>query len=96
MADNKTPTSVKLDSGTPVYLSDQPCSACGCYQAFVFECNCGAVHADVCYNCGGFKDRLHASIETQNKGLDMWWSGRCTDDHKEHTHTHPFKDTAKN
>jgi hypothetical protein len=36
MRDNGTPTNVKLDSWTSVYLADKPCSACGCCQAFVF------------------------------------------------------------
>lgn len=92
MRDNGTPTSV-VDNGTPIYLADKPCTACGCYEAFVFECNCGQVHSDVCYNCGGFVDMEHEPIEQQNEGLSMWWAGRCTAGHAEHEHTHPFKES---
>lgn len=92
MRDTGIPTNVKSDGGTPVYLADDACTSCGCYQAYVFECNCGAVHADVCYNCGGFVDMKHEPIEQCNEGLDMWWSGRCTAGHTEHEHKHPFKD----
>jgi len=91
----KTPTNVTLESGTPVYLSDQPCSACGCHQAFVFECNCGAVHNDVCYNCGKYVGIEHRPIEVSNAGLDMWWAGRCGEGAKEHTHTWPFKEESR-
>lgn len=92
MRDNGVATKVKTDAGTPVYLADKPCTACGCFQAFVFECNCGEVHSDVCYNCGGFVDMTHEPIEAQNDGLDMWWAGRCADGQREHTHTWPFRD----
>lgn len=93
MRDNGTPTNVKTEGGTPVYLADSPCSACGCYQAFVFECGCGAVHSDVCYNCGGFVDMKHDPIEKQNEGLDGYaWAGRCGAGHVEHAHTWPFSD----
>lgn len=91
MRDNGRPTSIRYE-GTPVYIADKPCTACGCFQAFVFECNCGEVHSDVCYNCNGFVDVPHEPVEAQNEGLDMWWAGRCTAGSVEHEHKHPFKD----
>ena len=60
----KLPTTIKTDGDTPVHMTARPCTACGCYQAFVFECNCGAVHSDVCYNCGGFVDIGHRTRAT--------------------------------
>jgi hypothetical protein len=92
MRDNGSATTITTEAGTPVYLADKPCTACGCYQAYVFECNCGSVHSDVCYNCGGFVDVDHDSIEKQNEGLDMWWAGRCAAGRSEHVHTWPFKE----
>lgn len=91
MRDDGCPTSLRLDDGTPIYLADTPCTACGCYQAYTFECNCGSVHSDVCYNCGGFVDMKHDPIEVQNEGMDRPWSGRCLADRAEHTHTHPYE-----
>lgn len=91
MRDTGAPTSIQLDDGTPVYLADEPCSACGCHQAYVFECGCGAVHSDVCYNCGGHVDVAHPPIEVQNEGLSLQWAGRCTEGVREHAHTHPFR-----
>lgn len=83
---------VKTDWGAPIFLRDNPCTACGCHQAFEFRCGCGEVHSDVCYNCGGFVDVKHVPIEEQNEGLSMQWSGRCTEGTKEHVHVHPFKE----
>lgn len=94
MRDNGTPTKIKTEGGTPVYLSDTPCTACGCHLAFVFECNCGAVHSDVCHNCGGFVDMKHKPIEEQNEGLDWHWAGRCEHGNVEHEHAHPFKESC--
>ncbi len=95
MRDNGTPTHIKVEGGTPVYIADKACTACGCYEAFVFECNCGKVHSDVCYNCGGFVDMNHDAIEKQNEGLDEWWAGRCSAGIHEHTHVHPYKTKAR-
>lgn len=81
------PTKIKTDVGTPVYLADKPCTACGCYQAFVFECNCGAVHSDVCYNCGGFVDMKHATMPAKGDG----WSKPCSQGRNEHEHTHELE-----
>jgi hypothetical protein len=81
----KLPTKIRTEGGdTPVYMSDKPCTACGCYQAYVFECNCGAVHSDVCYNCGGFVDVQHAPMPASGDG----WSKPCRQGPIEHTHTH--------
>ena len=79
----KTPTKIKTNASTPVYMADKPCTACGCYQAFVFECNCGAVHSDVCYNCGGFVDMKHESMPAKGDG----WSKPCPQGQIEHQHT---------
>lgn len=66
MRDNGTPTDVKTNTGTPVYIADKPCTACGCFEAFVFECNCGQVHSDICFNCGRFVDMQHKTVEELN------------------------------
>lgn len=47
-------TSIRLPDGTPVFLRDEPCKACGCYEAFPFRCGCGAEHPDCCYGCGRY------------------------------------------
>ena len=89
----KTKTEITTEAGSSVYLTDKPCTACGCHQAFVFECGCGAIHSDVCYNCGLFVDMTHDPIEVQNEGLDGYaWAGRCTAGHVEHKHTWPFSE----
>lgn len=72
-----TPTTIRLESGTEVYLADKPCTGCGCYEAFVFECNCGAVHSDVCYFCGLFVDMQHKPEPPRL---------RCTAGHVKHSH----------
>lgn len=90
MRDDATPTDIRLEDGTPVYLADEPCRACGCHQTFVFECDCGAVHSDVCYNCGGYVDVPHDPIEEQNEGVDEPWAGRCVHGRREHVHTWPL------
>ena len=80
----KLPTAIKTDGNTPVHMTDRPCTACGCCQAFVFECNCGAVHSDVCYNCGGFVDVVHAPMPVNGDG----WSKPCRQGQIEHEHEH--------
>lgn len=78
MRDNGTPTKITTKIGkTPVYLADKPCTACGCFEAFVFECNCGAIHSDICYNCGRYVDMKH---EPQSQE-------RCEVGQVEHEHT---------
>jgi hypothetical protein len=84
MRDNGTPTDIKTSGGSPVHIADKPCTGCGCYQAFLFECGCGAVHSDVCYNCGGFVDVEHKPIPENGDG----WSKRCREGAVPHTHTH--------
>ncbi len=56
MTDHGQPTTIQLLGGGTVFLRDEACRKCGCYEAFVFDCDCGAVHSDVCYNCGKFVD----------------------------------------
>jgi hypothetical protein len=78
----KTPTNIVTKNGnTPIYISDKPCTRCGCYEAFVFECNCGQVHSDICYNCGRFTDMVHEPVD----GTDRW-ERRCSMGPVEHTH----------
>lgn len=76
-----------MDGDTPVHMTDLPCTACGCYQAFVFECNCGTAHSDVCYNCGGFVDMKHELMPARGDG----WSKPCGQGRIEHTHTHELE-----
>ena len=80
----KAPTSIKTEAGTPVYMADKPCTACGCFQAFVFECNCGAVHADVCFNCGAYAGIDHKPLPQEGNG----WAKPCSAGKTEHEHTH--------
>jgi hypothetical protein len=54
--DHGQPTAIQLRSGGTVFLRDDACKKCGCFEAFIFECNCGQVHSDVCYSCGKFVD----------------------------------------
>lgn len=96
MRDNGTPTAIKLGGTTDVYIADKPCTCCGCYEAFVFECNCGEVHSDVCYNCGRFVDIQHETVETMNERIAAKAAGRpmpetfldtrCTAGATEHRH----------
>ena len=80
-------TKITTTAGTPVYMADKPCTACGCYQAYAVECNCGAVHSDVCYNCGLFVDMQHAPMPTRGDG----WSKPCRQGQVEHEHTHKLE-----
>jgi len=95
MRDNGTPTTITTAAGTPVYIADKPCTCCGCFEAFVFECNCGAVHSDVCYHCGRFVDMQHKTIEDLNAEWAAEFQGqeradpsdvRCTAGQAEHRH----------
>lgn len=82
MRDNGTPTTITTGAGTPIYIADKPCTRCGCFEAFVFECGCGAVHSDVCYNCGGYVDMQHEPLKDGGDG----WTKRCTAGAVEHRH----------
>lgn len=91
-----TPTELTTKAGTPIYIADKPCTCCGCYEAFAFQCGCGAVHSDVCYHCGGFVDMQHESVEEQNA---KWWAEfpgdppyrtRCTAGPVAHVHKGGF------
>ena len=87
MRDNGTPTKITTRDGSPIYIADKACTACGCFEAFVFECNCGAVHSDVCYNCGGFVDVQHKPIEERtppHTGIPR--TERCAVGQVEHKH----------
>lgn len=78
----KTPTNIVTRGGqTPIYISDKPCTACGCYEAFTFECNCGAVHSDVCYHCGRYTNMVHKPVDGTGR-----WDQRCTMGPVEHKH----------
>ena len=35
-----------------VRIRQTGCPRCGCHLVYLFDCNCGAVHGDVCENCG--------------------------------------------
>jgi len=93
MRDNGTPTKLTTKlGGTPIYIADKPCTACGCFEAFVFACNCGKVHSDICYNCGRFVDMQHKSVEEMNAKWEAEFPGdpppetRCAAGPVEHTH----------
>lgn len=84
----KEATDVRLDDGCAVYLVDKPCAACGCFEVFAFDCNCGAVHSDCCYHCGGFVDyKEHLTVEASNaKYPELAPALRCHAGQKAHTH----------
>lgn len=43
-----------MDHSEENKLLPDPCPRCGCHMAQTFHCNCGAVHSDVCLNCGRY------------------------------------------
>lgn len=92
MRDNGTPTKLTTKAGTPIYVADKSCTVCGCFEAFVFECNCGQVHSDVCYHCGRYVDMQHKSVEEMNAEWAAEFPGdpppetRCTAGQIEHAH----------
>lgn len=57
-------------------IADVACSECGCFEQEVFNCNCGAVHANYCSLCGKFP----SSKPTDPKPI-------CTKGRVAHTHT---------
>jgi len=92
MRDNGTPTKLATHAGTPIYIADKPCTCCGCFLAFVFECGCGQVHSDVCASCSRFVDMLHKPVEELNAEWEAEFPGdpppetRCTAGSVEHQH----------
>jgi hypothetical protein len=91
MKDHGTPTTIVSENGT-IYLAPKPCTCCGCFLTYEFECNCGQVHSDVCLNCNRFADMQHQSVEALNAEWEAEFPGdpppdtRCTAGAVEHEH----------
>lgn len=85
------PTAVTY-AGTVIFLSNTPCTSCGCFMAAPFNCNCGQIHDYICYHCGRYTSMQHESVEQRNvKYPQLEPEIRCTAGPIEHTHRQPFE-----
>ena len=66
-------TDIKTETGIPVFLRDEACKRCGCFEAFEF----GPMRVNACYGCGA----LGAKAEPSPTGHPSCTAGRV-----EHRH----------
>lgn len=76
------------------FVNTEDCPRCGCWMAHKFECNCGAVHANCCLNCGRYT-APSLSRDQYVSEEDKRYCTPCTAGPVEHQHDHAVKEAVQ-
>lgn len=83
-----------MASGKQTFINTEDCPRCGCWMVHKFECNCGAVHANCCLNCGRYT-APSLSRDQYVSEEDKRYCTPCTVGPVEHQHNHAGEDATQ-
>ena len=74
-----------MASDDQTFVNTEDCPRCSCWMARKFECNCGAIHANCCLNCGRYT-APSLSRDQYVSEEDKQFCAPCTAGPVEHAH----------